>query len=203
LKFDHFGLLAPIYERFIHPTISEELLDLLDLPVEGATLDAGGGTGRIAQFLVGDARNIFVADQSFEMLQEARKKVGLGPVCALTEALPFRSDSFGRILMVDALHHVENQQATANELWRILKPGGWLIIEEPDISTFSVKLVALAEKVALMRSHFLFPDQIARLFQGSDARVKVMTGGVATRIVVLKEVVGSRRQAEIENTAAL
>jgi len=41
--------------------------------------------------------------------------------------------SFDRVLMVDALHHVVNQAETICELYRVLKPGGRLVIEEPDL----------------------------------------------------------------------
>lgn len=41
--------------------------------------------------------------------------------------------------MVDALHHVINHAASAHEMFRVLKPG-LLIIEEPDIRTFGVKV---------------------------------------------------------------
>jgi hypothetical protein len=41
-----------------------------------------------------------------------------------------------------------------------LKPGGRLVIEEPDIHRLVVKFVALGEKLALMRSHFHSAEQI-------------------------------------------
>jgi demethylmenaquinone methyltransferase/2-methoxy-6-polyprenyl-1,4-benzoquinol methylase len=66
--------------------------------------------------------------------------------------------------MVDALHHVISQTETVHELYRVLKPDGRLVIEEPDLRTFAVKMIAVAEKLALMRSHFLGPQQIADLF---------------------------------------
>ena len=88
--------------------------------------------------------------------------------------------------MVDALHHVASQVTTAQELWRILKPGGRMVIEEPNIQVFGVKLIALAEKLALMRSHFLSQTQIAGLFQSPDARVRVEDGGSTIWIVVEK-----------------
>jgi demethylmenaquinone methyltransferase/2-methoxy-6-polyprenyl-1,4-benzoquinol methylase len=88
--------------------------------------------------------------------------------------------------MVDALHHVIHQQATADELWRILQPGGRIVIEEPDFRTFTVKLLALAEKLALMRSHFLSPPQIAALFPQPNARIQVETGKFNAWVIVEK-----------------
>ena len=71
------------------------------------------------------------------------------------------------------LHHVNDQVETASEFWRIVKPGGRIVIQEPDIRTFSVKLIAVAEKLTLMRSHFLTPQKIANLFPFDDANVNV------------------------------
>ena len=94
----------------------------------------------------------------------AALSAGLRPVCSGSESLPFADNSFERVIMVDALHHVIDQAHTAREMFRVLKPGGLLVIEEPDIRTFGVKLIAIAEKLLWMRSHFLAPDQIVKLF---------------------------------------
>lgn len=183
----HFRLLAPFYERFIQPKEPEKILDHLGLPQPGgAVLDAGGGTGRIAQFFVGKAAQVVVADQTFAMLQEVRKKNGLAAVCSLTEEMPFADGRFCCIVMIDALHHVGNQAATIRELWRLLKPGGRIIIEEPDIRNFKVKLMALAEKLALMRSHFLSPGQVTALFDFPGASPRVETEGWTAWIIVEK-----------------
>jgi len=87
--------------------------------------------------------------------------------------MPFGNETFDRIIMVDALHHVQNQKETAFELWRLIKPGGKIIIEEPDIRTFVVKMIALAEKMAFMRSHFLDIHQIAALFDNTNAGISM------------------------------
>jgi ubiquinone/menaquinone biosynthesis C-methylase UbiE len=57
------------------------------------------------------------------MLAQARAK-GLSALSAESENLPFAADSFERVLMVDALHHVIHQAQTVRELYRVLKPGG-------------------------------------------------------------------------------
>ena len=169
---DHFSLLAPLYEKFIPPRLPERLLKLTGLPVDGAILDAGGGTGRLAQFLRGQASRVVLADETLQMTLQTRQKDSLLPVCAQTERLPFNDHAFERIIMVDALHHVSHQPQTIQELWRVLAPGGRIVIEEPDIRVFAVKLIALAEKIALMRSHFLSPRQIEDLFPFPNAHVR-------------------------------
>lgn len=183
---DHFGLLAPFYERFIPLRQPEKLIELAGLPDAGPLLDAGGGTGRVAKALRGLASQVVVADISFGMLRQATVKDGLRPVCSHTEALPFPDEAFTRIIMVDALHHVCSQVETAAELWRLLQPGGKIVIEEPDIGTLAVKAVAVMEKLALMRSHFLGPDQIAALFPYPDARSSIQREGFNAWIIVEK-----------------
>lgn len=184
--FDHFDLLAPLYERFIKPKDPQDLWRMADLPTSGALLDAGGGTGRMAQFMHNKAHPVVVADLSCKMLAEARQKDGLHPVCSHTEKLPFPDAAFARIIMVDALHHVCDQQQTVDELWRTLQPGGRIVIEEPDVRTLPVKGIALAEKLALMRSHFLSPSRIARLFHYSDARVQTEAKDYNAWIIIEK-----------------
>lgn len=183
----HFKLLAPSYERFIQPKAPEVILAQLGLPQpDGAVLDAGGGTGRVAQFLVGKTSQVVVADQTFEMLQEARRKDGVTAVNSHTEELPFPNGYFCCVIMVDALHHVTDQAATLKELWRVLKPGGRIIIEEPDIRNFRVKLLALAEKLALMRSHFLSPGQVFSLIEDPSAVKRIEVDGWTAWMIIEK-----------------
>ncbi|MCJ7718232.1 MAG: class I SAM-dependent methyltransferase, partial [Anaerolineales bacterium] len=162
--FDHFDFLAPIYDFFIKAKPPETLTSLADLSPSDRLLDAGGGTGRISQYFKPLVNQVIIADLSIQMLAKSQIKDGLDPVNSHSEALPFPNDSFNRVIMVDALHHVCDQAKTALELWRVLKPGGKIIIEEPDINSRAVKLVALAEKLALMRSHFLSGLEIEVLF---------------------------------------
>ncbi len=183
----HFDWLAHFYDRAIPFTRLEQMLRLLDLPHMGSLLDAGGGTGRIAEALRPYAGWVVVADVSGGMLAQARQK-GLAAASTQTERLPFPAGSFDRVLMVDALHHVISQAETICELYRVLKPGGRLVIEEPDFRTFTVKLMAVAEKLALMRSHFLAPSQIASLFP-AEATVRIEAEEYMAWVIVEKECV--------------
>jgi demethylmenaquinone methyltransferase/2-methoxy-6-polyprenyl-1,4-benzoquinol methylase len=161
--FDHFDFIAPIYDRVIKPKPPDDLLTHLNLSVDSRVLDAGGGTGRIARGLIPHAGDITILDLSPRMLREAVNTLGLQAILAPSESLPYRDNSFDAVLMVDALHHVIDQQNTLQELFRVVKPGGRLVVEEPDIRTFVVKIIAFLEKVVGMRSHFLTGEQIASM----------------------------------------
>ena len=184
--FDHFGILAPVYEKYIKPKYPEKLAELVQLPITGSLLDVGGGTGRVSQFFIEDVGELILADLSYQMLIESQSKNSVMPACSHSEFLPFPDDYFERIIMIDALHHVCDQQKTINELWRVIKPGGRIIIEEPDIHHWAVKLIALAEKLALMRSHFLDGAEIMDLFNIFPANKKSIQEGHIAWVVVEK-----------------
>ena len=88
--------------------------------------------------------------------------------------------------MVDALHHVLSQEKTVNELWRVLKCGGRIVIQEPDLRKLSVKFVALFEKIMLMRSHFIAPPKIIGLFTHSNVTTQIELDGFNAWIIVDK-----------------
>lgn len=160
---DHFGTVAPFYDFFLGRSFPQHLANLLKLPTRGLLLDAGGGTGRVAFHFKPFAAKVVISDLSFPMLLQTQKKGGLFPVQAHAERIPFADETFDRIIVVDALHHFCDQKQAVRELIRVLKPGGRMVIEEPDINLFSVKVVALAEKLFKMQSRFLSASEICRM----------------------------------------
>ena len=174
---DHFDFLAPIYDRVMPPPDPERLRDLLRLPTPGRVLEAGGGTGRVSSELIPLVGVLVINDLSRQMLEQTQAKGPLRPVQSYVEHLPFPDECFSRVFAVDAFHHFNDHRTATRELLRVLQPKGRLVIDEPDIKRFPVKIVALLEKLALMNSHFLSADEIRALIaaEGLQARAGCLT----------------------------
>ncbi len=187
MKLDHFSLLAPFYDRLTDGQDITQLQTLLALPITGRLLDAGGGTGRVAHKLRNLAGQVVVSDEASGMLRQAAQKKGLALLQAHVETLPFAANSFDRIVVVDAFHHFSRQRQAVAEFWRVLAPGGRLVIEEPNIETWPVKVAALVEKLLLMRSHIYAPREIKAMIEAHQTQVTIHTNQQHTVWVVAQK----------------
>jgi len=183
---DHFRILAPHYDRIFSYEGDDGLEERLQLSGQGWLLDAGGGTGRVAQTLRDLTGQVVILDESEGMLRQARDK-GLIAVRGEVEALPFRSCAFPRILTVDTFHHLRDQAVAIREMMRALAANGRIVVQEPDIRHWSVKLIALAEKLLLMRSRFRSSQTMQRMFEDRGAHVSVQQEGPHFWLIAEKE----------------
>lgn len=120
----------------ITDTLEQRLLfELLD-PIAGKTiLDVGCGDGELAAELARRGAVVTGVDADPAIIAAARRRAGIEHVElrlieAKAEALPFEDASFDRILAVATLCFVPDAARAANEMTRVLKPGGRLVIGE-------------------------------------------------------------------------
>jgi demethylmenaquinone methyltransferase/2-methoxy-6-polyprenyl-1,4-benzoquinol methylase len=171
--FDHFKFIAPYYDKIISKGNFDRLIELSDLQIDEYVLDLGGGTGRVALALNKISKKIEVVDITLEMLRMARRK-HLNAICANGKSLPFPGEFFSRVLVIDALHHLEAQKQVIREIWRVLRPGGFLIIVEPFYDQFSGKMIRIMENVLRMGSKFLSDCSIIALFDQLSSDIQVI-----------------------------
>lgn len=172
-----FDLLGPFYDHVIGPKEPDVFCQPLKLPSSGWLLDAGGGTGRASAGLSHLIDHLVICDLSEPMLREAQAKGIQNLVQASATHLPFAGETFDRIMVIDALHHMPDQKNTIGELMRTLKTNGRLLVEEPDIELFGVKLIALFEKLALMKSTFHSPKRIKAMTEEFGAQTEINSDG--------------------------
>lgn len=102
----------------------------------GEVLDVGCGSGQFMDILVRSLksfRSITGVDVDEKSLDQARKKYPGAEFrflhMALTQ-LPFDKESFDLVAISKALHHVEDPEFTLKEMKRVLRSGGYLLINE-------------------------------------------------------------------------
>lgn len=96
-------------------------------------LDVACGTGLVAvesAKILGSAENITCLDPSEGMLAVARTKLAARFVQARAEAIPMADSTFDFLTMGYALRHVTDLEVAFREYYRVLKPGGRLLILE-------------------------------------------------------------------------
>lgn len=114
-------------------------------------LDLGGGDGKITttigKHLKLSKQNIICADidswldnKHLEESSESITYVKLNDSKNSTERLPFGDGEFSLITCFQSLHHIKNN-IILSELYRILEPGGYIIIREHDCDSNFMKIL--------------------------------------------------------------
>lgn len=103
-------------------------------------LDLAGGTGDLTSAfskLIGANGKIVLADINSSMLTEGRTRLidkgvfrGITWIQANAQTLPFANQSFDKVAIAFGLRNVTDKDKALEEMYRILKPGGRLVILE-------------------------------------------------------------------------
>ncbi|KAA0442577.1 MAG: bifunctional demethylmenaquinone methyltransferase/2-methoxy-6-polyprenyl-1,4-benzoquinol methylase UbiE [Candidatus Thioglobus sp.] len=125
-------------------------------------LDIAGGTGDLARAFaqkVGDSGQVVLTDINAAMLNEGRKNLIDKGTCGVQfvqlngEQIAFADNSFDCVSIAFGLRNVTDKQQCINEMHRVLKPGGCLLILE-----FSKTDNALLEKFYDFYSFKVMPE---------------------------------------------
>lgn len=132
-----FDRAAEYYDRTrsLPPEAMEGAVAMLssELAGRGRCLEVGVGTGRIALPLAEAGVPMAGVDVSEPMVRKLVEKVGGSPPFPLAlgdaTALPFRGAAFGAALLVHVLHLVPAWSDAVDELLRVVRPGGVLLMD--------------------------------------------------------------------------
>lgn len=94
-------------------------------------LEVGCARGTVSHFLRSAGGCWVHADTDRGNVNAAMALLRNGVLQIPPNILPFPDATFGVIVSLDYLEHVHDDQSAMNELWRVLKPGGRLLISTP------------------------------------------------------------------------
>ena len=103
-------------------------------------LDIGCGTGSLMVKLLDEKPQVrgYGLDLSEEMLKVAREKLPkrIELVYGEAEALPYDNKKFETVVMVDSFNYFVNPEQAIKEAYRVLKPGGTLVMADRMVTGF-------------------------------------------------------------------
>ena len=176
-----------------------------------AVLDLAGGTGDLASKfarMVGSQGHVVLADINAAMLRQGRSRMvddGVAGNLSIAQVdaqnLPFADSTFDRITIAFGLRNVTDKNAALQSMFRVLKPGGKLLVLEfskpdaaikPAYDLYSFKVLPVLGKFVaddedsyqyLAESIRMHPDQETLLAMMRDAglercRYQNLAGGI-------------------------
>jgi len=142
------------YDRYIDEKVQnaatihrgERVMELLDSDAE-RVLDAGCGYGELLEAVkharpsVRDAVGMDIASSVGEKLA----KRGLRGVCGdVSEPWPFPDACFDAVICAEVIEHVFDTDLMVKEAYRVLEPGGCVIVTTPNLAYVANRLLLLA-----------------------------------------------------------
>jgi SAM-dependent methyltransferase len=161
-------------------------------PVEGGTyLDVGAGTGDDALALAERySVRVVGVDSSETMVEEALKRGLAETQVADARALPFPDAAFDGCWADRVFQHLADPQRALSELVRVTKPGGRVVVADPDYDTQVVELAdqQLARRILRFRAdHLLRNGTLAHGMAGRFTTVGLTDVTVEAQPVVLRD----------------
>ena len=116
-------------------------------------------------------------------------------ICSDIQTAPFKDISFDLVTILDVLEHVDSEKKTIENIWRILRPGGVLILSVPHKGSFDfldpdnlvfIKLYKILNRLRILNlnpyylkihKHYSIED-LKLLFGNKFEIVKVHRGGL-------------------------
>jgi len=140
----YFNLIAGRLGKNYCPGRSWEALGHLALRLTPAIViaDLGAGEGLVSQLLARRAKQVWCIDNSPRMVEvgtELAQKNGLDNLAyklGNIEEVPLPEKSVDLAILSQALHHAQHPERAVTEAYRILKPGGQLLVLDLNEHTF-------------------------------------------------------------------
>lgn len=131
----------------------------------GSWLEVGAGFGRTASLYASYCDEVTLLDPSSKNLASARKYLSgecfgtkFNFIQGKAESLPFANSKFSGVVMVRVLHHLPDPLIALQEISRVIKPDGYLVLEFANKVNFKNAISNLF-KGRLIHTNSLEPEE--------------------------------------------
>lgn len=120
----------------VRPIVQKPLiLEMVGTAPLGRVLDAGCGTGLYTREWLPRATHVDAFDFNQSAIDRLTRRLGAVKNLTLKQGsateIPFPDATYDLVTHIEVLEHIEDDKKVVSELWRVLKPGGRLILSVP------------------------------------------------------------------------
>lgn len=175
----HYENLADKYDEFLYWSpdfvgkLTDRIVELLRLEPQDKLLDLGGGTGMYSLAIldrVALEKPITLVDPFPRMLEHVPEQAPIETVCADAVEYSRAAPAFTKVLMKEAVHHVEHKRELFANLHRALEPKGRVLLVHVDPTAVAYPLFEAALENA--RNTFADPDEMVALLEDAGFKAE-------------------------------
>jgi len=122
-------------------------------------LDIGCYDGSLGKLLINNNNEVYGIEINKESAKLAKKRGLRVKVQDATETLGFKNDFFDIVVAGEIIEHILDTDFFINEIKRVLKPGGQLVLTTPNMASFGRRILLLLGKNPHMEASLGFPPE--------------------------------------------
>lgn len=151
---------------------------IIKFQLNGTILEVGCGTGRISKMLTEHTDHLTVSDISEKLCESVAKKLNTAFIASDACKLSIEDAQFDNLVSSECIEHTHNPTKALEEMVRVLKPGGKLIITSPNKVWYPALVIAEFLRIRKYSGieNWLFPRTAARVLTLNSMNVDVTTG---------------------------
>ncbi|MBQ1372151.1 MAG: class I SAM-dependent methyltransferase [Oscillospiraceae bacterium] len=119
-----------LYNKEVYRNTGKRVAEFIESSDD--VLECACGTGAISVWIAERCKTLLATDFSAGMLHRAEKKCSSFPNVSFAEAditkLPYADNQFDKVVAGNVIHLLEGPKQALDELWRVTKPGGQIIL---------------------------------------------------------------------------
>ncbi len=129
-----------------------------------SVLDIGCSEGGISSFLVDGKRKIYGIDISAEKIDKASAKGIIVKAGDVSKGLPYDDNSFDIVLAAEIIEHLIDTDYFLEEIYRVLKENGKLVITTPNLANLENRLRLLIGRYPIFVDYTSRGDNHLRVY---------------------------------------
>ncbi len=125
-------------------------------PERGQILEIGCGVGYLMDYFRRDGWEVTGVDPWREAALFAAEKLGIRTAASTLEQAQVPDAAIDAVIMLHVIEHLPDPVSTLSEIYRVLKPGGTLVMETPRYDSLIYRLLGKRERSLRCDGHVYF-----------------------------------------------